>query len=87
MVYQSALGTLAEYLGDPEVQSIKAENPKAFMLYLYPSYKPERPPGNLDPLSTASNHRYGKFPPVRYIISMSQDLLITACISRVQVQA
>jgi len=58
--YKSSLGTLAEFLGDPEVESITSDNLKSFMLYLHTSYKPERKSGSLEPLATASYHRYWK---------------------------
>lgn len=58
--YRSSLGTLSEYLGNPEVESISSDNLKAFMHYLHTGYKPERKSGSLDALSTASYHRYWK---------------------------
>jgi site-specific recombinase XerD len=58
--YRSSLGTLAEFLGDPEVETITSDNLKAFMHYLRTAYLPERKSGNLDPLSSASFHRYWK---------------------------
>lgn len=58
--YQSSLRTLSEYLSDPEVESITSDNLKSFMHYLHTSYRPERKSGSLEPLSTASYHRYWK---------------------------
>lgn len=58
--YESSLGTLAEFLGDPAVESITPDNLKSFMHYLRTDYRPERKSGSLDPLATASFHRYWK---------------------------
>jgi integrase/recombinase XerD len=61
-VYRSALGTLAEYLGDKQVQDISVDDLRGFMAYLVTGYVPERinNPENTSPLSTASHHRYWK---------------------------
>jgi integrase/recombinase XerD len=58
--YRSSLGLLARYLEDPEVEKITSENLKAFMHHLRADYRPERPSGNVEPLATASHHRYWK---------------------------
>lgn len=58
--YQSSLGTLQEYLKNPEVQDITFEDLKRFMLFLHTDYQPERASGCTDPLATASFHRYWK---------------------------
>lgn len=58
--YRSSLGIMAKYLDDPEVDMISHENLRDFMLHLRTNYKPSRPSGNIDPLSSASHHRYWK---------------------------
>lgn len=58
--YLSSLGTLKEFLGDPEVSDITYDDLKQFMLYLRTDYKPERKSKSLAPLATASFHRYWK---------------------------
>lgn len=58
--YESSLGTLSEFLGDPDVSSITTDNLKAFMHYLRTNYRPERKSGSLEPSATASYHRYWK---------------------------
>jgi integrase/recombinase XerD len=62
ITYLSALGTLVEYLGDREVQSITSDDLHGFMSFLVTDYVPERRnnPKNTERLSTASHHRYWK---------------------------
>jgi integrase/recombinase XerD len=60
--YKSALNTMVEYLGDKELADITTEDLRGFMNYLVTDYTPERRnnPSNVEPLSTASHHRYWK---------------------------
>jgi len=59
--YRSALLTLAEYLGDFQVEEITTEHLRNFFHYLSTDYIPERPnKEDKRPLSTASHHRYWK---------------------------
>ena len=60
--YRSALSTMLEYLGDKDVADITKEDLRGFMNYLVTDYTPERRnnPSNVEPLSTASHHRYWK---------------------------
>jgi len=60
--YRYALNTMVEYIGDKEVSDISTENLRGFMNYLVTVYTPERRnnPSNVEPLSTASHHRYWK---------------------------
>jgi len=44
-VYRLALINLARFLDDPEVNQIRSENLKRFLLYLRHDYKPNRPGG------------------------------------------
>jgi integrase/recombinase XerD len=62
ITYQSALGTLIEYLGDKEIQEVTSDDLHNFMSFLVTDYKPERRnnPNNTDRLSSASHHRYWK---------------------------
>jgi integrase/recombinase XerD len=62
ITYQSALGTLIEYLGDKDIQLITSDDLHGFMSYLVTDYIPERRnnPNNIEPLSSASHHRYWK---------------------------
>jgi integrase/recombinase XerD len=60
--YRSALRTMLEFLGDKELSSITTDELRGFMTYLVTTYTPERRnnPSNIEPLSTASHHRYWK---------------------------
>ena len=57
-VYRLALINLARFLDDPEVNQIRSENLKRFLLYLRNDYKPNRPGGCERPLSESAidNH-------------------------------
>ena len=59
-VYKFALGVFARHIGDLEVEDITTDDVKKFLGYLRTDYKPNRPTGRDDPLSTASIHRYWK---------------------------
>ena len=60
-VYRSALLTMADFLGESnELADIQPQEIRDFMRYLRTEYRPRRKSGNLDPLSTASLHRYWK---------------------------
>lgn len=60
--YRSALITMEKYIGGKEVFDITIEDLRSFMNYLVADYTPERRnnPANIEPLSTASHHRYWK---------------------------
>jgi integrase/recombinase XerD len=60
-VYESALNVMVDFLGEKkELDDIQPSEIKSFMGYLRKDYRPKRASGNLDPLSTASLHRYWK---------------------------
>ena len=62
ITYQSALGTLIEYLGNKEIQEVTSDDLYGFMSFVVTDYIPKKRnnPNNTDRLSTASHHRYWK---------------------------
>jgi integrase/recombinase XerD len=60
-LYRYVLGRLAEYLNDPEVNSIKLNDLNRYFVFLQDEYEPKRKSGDVRPLSgsTLQNHWKG----------------------------
>jgi integrase/recombinase XerD len=72
--YQSSLNLLAQYLGDPEIETITGDDLKRFFLYLRTDYQPRRINStDIRPLAGASLH--GKWKAMRSLWNWASELL------------
>lgn len=58
--YLSGIGSMLQYLNDPDVSTVTLDDLKRYMLYLRTEYKPRRKSGSQAPLASASLHRHWK---------------------------